>query len=102
MKPALAWLAANPQFCVLILWPALTGIFNFIFRKRTEGEYQAMNPRISAVFRFFAATGLDSPKLIRTLQQVIKGVPVLLPGTAQTAEVKAVSIRPPALPSEQT
>jgi len=71
---------AHPTMMAAIVWPAITAVVTWVTRKRTEAEYIAMNPRLSAVLKMIGALGLDAPKLVRQLQQIVTGKPVMVPG----------------------
>lgn len=91
-----AWIAAHPLVMSMVVWPALTGVISWATRKRTEAEYQAMHPRIGAALRLVGALGLDVPKTVRAIRQLVTKTPVLMPGTR--VETPAEAITAPDLP----
>ncbi len=77
------YLAAHPELVVFVL----TAVFSWFTRDRTEAEYVAMNPRMAAFLKLVASLGIDTPKLVRQIQQLISGVPVPVPGFVMAAKV---------------
>ncbi len=49
----------------------LSAVITGLFKPRTSEEYAAMNPRLAALIKTIAALGIDLPKLIEGLGQII-------------------------------
>lgn len=67
-----AWIEAHPVMFMVVFWPAITAVVNFIFRKRTKEELDAMNPRAAYLLRFIRSSGLDATWALGHLWKVLR------------------------------
>ncbi len=67
------WLDTHPELCRLLLWPILTAVFTALFKPRTAEEYARLPPRLAAFLRLVSALGIDAPKLVQSLAQIVTG-----------------------------
>jgi hypothetical protein len=70
---ALEWIELHPVFFMVVAWPILTAIVNWVFRARTDAELAQMNPRLAAALRFVRASGLDATAASGFLWKVLTG-----------------------------
>lgn len=69
----MAWVYSHPYFMSAIVWPLLTSIVTALFKPRTPEEYAEMNPRLAAMLKFVAASGLDPLKAVEAAKQFVSG-----------------------------
>jgi hypothetical protein len=91
------WISKNPVLFTMVIWPVVTGIVTWLFKPRSPEQYAAMPARLGAVLKLIAAFGLDAPRVLEGLQQILTGVH---PTSAKapplsSAAVKAASVPPP-------
>ena|ERR1700690_1803835 len=88
-----AFALSHPEVVLFVL----TGVFSWLTKNRTEADYITMNPRVAAVLKMIASLGLDTPKLVRQIQQLISGKPVNVPGFVVASQVADPTPSPTAL-----
>lgn len=72
------WVEAHPVFASVIFWPIITAIVTWFLKPRSPEEYAALaanHPRIAQVLRLVGALGLDLPKVLQILGDLVKRVP---------------------------
>ncbi len=69
----LEFLSAHKDTIVTLAFPVLSAIVTWLFKPRTPEEYSLLSPRVAAVFKFIGALGIDAPKLIESIQQIVTG-----------------------------
>jgi hypothetical protein len=98
------WISLHPLIFTMIIWPAVTGLATWLFKPRTAEQYAAMPARVGAFLKLLGSLGLDVPKLLEAIKQLIdkEAVPSVKPPPFATKAVKAAgSIPPPPLPPEK-
>jgi hypothetical protein len=64
------------ELWAVFIWPAITGIFNVLFRTRTPEEWVERGekyPRFAAVTRLIRAIGWDPVKMVQAIGQFVAG-----------------------------
>jgi len=72
------WVEAHPVFASVIFWPIVTAIVTWFLKPRSPEEYAALaasHPRIAQVLRLVGALGLDAPKVLQILGDMVKRIP---------------------------
>ncbi len=72
------WVVAHPVFASLIFWPVITALVTWLFKKRTPEEFAEMakeSPRKAQFLRLIGALGIDVPKVLQVLGDIVNSVP---------------------------
>lgn len=79
MEQIQAWINANPVLFTLIVWPLVTALVGFGFRKISE------NPRLSAFGDLLHAAGFDAAKVVEALKTIFGPKPPAPPIAGKAA-----------------
>lgn len=92
------WISLHPLLFTMVIWPSVTGVATWLFKPRTPEQYAAMNPRVAAGLKLLGSLGLDMPKVLEAIKQLIDKeaeVSTKPPPLASKAVKAAISIPPP-------
>lgn len=67
------WLESHPAIVSLVLVPMTMALVNATLRPRTQEEYAALPPRVSAFLKFLRAVFPDPQKAAQAAAQVVSG-----------------------------
>lgn len=87
---ACAWIENHPIIASALIWPFVSGVFNFFFKPRTPEAYSMIakfSPRLAAFLQLMGALGFDGVKAAATIKKMAKGV----------VEARS-SVKPPPMP----
>ena len=71
-----AWFALHQGTltAILLAWPVLTALVNWLFKPRSPEEYASLNPRLAGFLKFIASTGLDLTGAFQGLGKLFAGM----------------------------
>lgn len=73
------WAEAHPTMSAVVVIPALTAVFNLIFKPKTPDQYAqiaAVSPRLAGFLQMMGALGVDGEKASRIFfEKIVKGPP---------------------------
>lgn len=91
------WISKNPLLFTMVIWPTITGLVTWLFKPRTPEQYAAMNTYVAGLLKLLSSLGLDVPKLLEAIKQLLKpdAAPSVKPPPIASKAVKAAGSIPP-------
>jgi hypothetical protein len=69
------WIQAHSEILTLAGIYLLTAVTTQLFKPRTPEEYLALPPRVAAALKTVAALGIDVPKLVEGVAELLRKAP---------------------------
>lgn len=82
---------------LIVLWPLISGVVNWIFKPRTHEQYLAMPHRVAGFLEFFASAGFDPRGALSGAYKLLTGLSKAPPPPPPPPQEPPA---PPAVPSE--